>query len=99
MMFEQRRTERYELFDSTVEYSSNPFSEGEIREAGVVNFNESGLCLLSSHRLSVGQEISVRNFMTYSSRTAKVVWAKKYDDIFHLKKSGEVLFKIGLLFV
>jgi hypothetical protein len=98
MMFEQRRNERYEFSGDKVEYTLKPFSESEICEAGVVNFSETGLCLLSSNRLSAGEEITIRNFMTSSFRTAVVIWVEQYDDIFYLHKSDEVLFKIGLLF-
>jgi len=67
MMFEQRRSERYELSGDKVEYTLTPFSKDEIFEADVLNFSEIGLCLLSSKRLSVRQEITVKNFMTSSS--------------------------------
>jgi len=98
MMFEQRRSERYELSGSKVEYMLTPFSKDEIFEADVVNFSETGLCLLSSNRLTVGQEITIRNFMTFSSRTAVVMWVEEYDGMFHCDKSDEALFKVGLQF-
>lgn len=97
MMFEQRKNERYEFSGDKVEYSLDPFSE-ETFEAGVVNFNETGLCLLSPNPISVGEEIIIRDFMDSPSRTAAVIWVEKYDDIFYLNKSDEVLFKIGLSF-
>ena len=98
MMFEQRRSERYQLFGNKVEYSLAPFSKDETFKADVVNFSETGLCLLSSNRLSVRQEITVKDFMTFSSRTAVVIWVKKCDDLFYLNKSANLLFKAGLLF-
>ena len=98
MMFEQRKSERYELSNNKLEYSLTPFAKDEIFEADVVNFSETGLCLLSSNRLAVRQEITVKNFMASSSRTAVVVWVKKYDDLFYLNKSEKLLFKTGLLF-
>lgn len=97
-MFEQRKSERYELLDTKVEYTLTPFSKDELFEADGVNFSETGLCLLTSNRLSVRQEVTVKNFMTSSSRTAVVVWIKKYDDLFYLNKSDKLLFKTGLLF-
>lgn len=97
-MFEQRRNERYEFSGDKVEYTLTPFSQDEIFEAAVVNFSETGLCLLSPNRLSVGQEITIKNCMSFSSRTAVVNWIEKYNDVFSLKESDQVLFKIGLLF-
>lgn len=98
MMFDQRKNERYDFSDRKVEYTLTPFSHDEIFDAAVINLSETGLCLLSPNRLSVGQEITIKNFMTFSSRTAKVIWVEKYDGGFHLNRSDEVLFKIGLLF-
>ena len=97
-MFEQRRNARYEFSGDKVEYALSPFSADEICEAGVINFSEAGLCLLSLSPLSVGQEITIRDFMSSSSRTAVVIWVEEYDDIFYLNKSDEILFKIGLSF-
>ena len=98
MMFEQRRNERYEFSGDKVEYTLNSFFEDKVCEAGVINFSESGLCLLSPNSLSVGQEITIRDFMGSSFRTAVVIWVETYDDIFYLNKSDDVLFRIGLLF-
>jgi len=97
-MFEQRRSERYELLDTKVEYTLTPFAKDEIFEAEGVNFSENGICLLSSNRLSVRQEITVKDFMASSSRTAVVVWVKKFDNLFYLSKSDKPLYKTGLLF-
>ena len=97
-MFEQRRSERYELSENKVEYSLTPFSKDEILEADLVNYSETGLCILSSNHLSVRQEITIKNFMSSSSRTAVVVWIRKYNDLFYLNKSDKLLFKAGLLF-
>jgi len=98
MMFEQRKNERYEFSGNTLEYALTPFAKDEIFEADVVNFSETGLCLLSSNRLSVRQEITVKNFMSSSSRTAVVIWVKKHDELFYINKSDKALYKAGLLF-
>jgi len=97
-MFDQRKNERAEFTGDKVEYALNPFSEDEMFEADAINVSETGLCLLSSNRLTVGQEITIRNFMTFSSRTAVVMWVEEYDGMFHFDKSDEALFKVGLQF-
>jgi hypothetical protein len=98
MMFEQRKKERYEFSGDKVDFTLTPFAQDELYRAGVLNFSESGVCLLSPLRLSPGQEITLRDFMACSARSAAVIWVEKYADLFHLTKSDEVLFKTGLLF-
>ena len=98
-MFEQRKNARYEFSGDKLEFTLSPFSTDEIREAGVINFSETGLCLLSVNPLSVGQEITIRDFMGSSSRTAVVIWIEKCDDMFLLDKSEKVSYRIGLSFV
>jgi len=98
-MFEQRRSGRYEFSGDKLEYTLGSFPEDEIFEASVVNFNQTGLCLLSTNCLPVGQEITIREFMDFSSQTARVVWIEKCDDIFYLNKSDENFFRIGLVFI
>lgn len=98
MMFEQRQKERYEFSGDKVDFTLTPFSQDELYSAGVLNFSETGICLLSPIRLSPGQEITLRDFMSFSCRSAVVIWVEKYTDIFYLNKTDEVLFRIGLLF-
>ncbi len=68
MVFNSRRNERYEFLDQKV-------------EADLINGNEVGLCMLSPHRLAVGQEITIKNFMNFSSRTAGVIWIAEGEQI------------------
>jgi hypothetical protein len=97
-MFDLRSNERYKFSDYKVEYSFGPFSS-EIFEADLIDTNEIGLCMQSSHRLSVGQEITLKNFMSFSSRTAVVLWIQKHEETGILdKKSDQVLFRVGLQF-
>lgn len=81
MFFDNRRNERYEFSDTNVEYTFGNFANDEIFEAGLINANEVGLCILSSHRLTVGQEITIKNFMNFSSRTAGVIWIAEGEQI------------------
>lgn len=96
--FDQRKDERYDLHERKVEYALSPF-DTEILEADILNISETGLCLLSSNYMPVGQEITIKNLMPFSSRTARVMWIEEYDNNFHLNNSDEVLFKIGLTFI
>jgi len=98
MFFDNRRNERYEFPDNKVECTFGNFANDEIFEADLINANEVGLCILSPQRLTVGQEITVKNFMTFSSRTAEVIWIAEYDETDYFDKSNQVLFKIGLRF-
>lgn len=98
MSFDQRNNERYEFSDYKVEYTLGRLSDDEMFEADLINANEVGLCILSPHRLTVGQEITVKNFMTFSSRTAVAIWIAEYDETDCFDKSHRVLFKVGLHF-
>jgi hypothetical protein len=98
-MFDKRGNERSEFPDYKVEYTFDPFSSGEIFEADVINVNETGLCMRSPHRLTVGQEITLRNIMSFSSRTAIVIWIAEDEETGGFYKSDQVLFKVGLQFL
>lgn len=89
-MFENRKNERYENTDNKLEYTLTPFSVEQIFEAEVINFSQSGLCLLSANYIAEGEEITIRDFMNVTLQTAAVIWIEKTD---------EGLFKIGLSFV
>ncbi len=95
-MLYSRINDRYELPDFKVEYTLDSISSDEIYEADLINYSEVGLCMLSPHRLTVGQEIILKNFMDYSSRTAVVIWVEEVEASFD--ESGQVLFKTGLQF-
>ncbi len=97
-MLYARMNERYELPDFKVEYTLDLISSDEIYEADLINYSEGGLCMLSPHRLSVGQEIILRHFMNYSSRTAVVIWVAEGEEEAGFDESGKVLFKTGLQF-
>jgi len=98
MIFNLRSNERYELPDYKVEYTLSHPSDDEMFEADLINASEIGLCILSPHRLTVGQEITLRNFMTISSRTAVVIWIAEHHETDCFDKSDRVLFKVGLQF-
>ena len=90
MMSENRKNDRYEYSSGKLEYTLSPFSIDEIFEADVINFSQSGLCLLSANYIAEGEEIIIRDFMNYELQNAKVLWVEKTD---------EGLFKIGLSIV
>ncbi len=98
-MFDSRKNERHEFLDYKVEFTLNHFSHAEIFEADVLNANETGICILSSCRLDVGQEITLRNFMSFSNRTAEVIWIAEDEETGGFDKSDQVLFKVGLQFL
>ena len=99
MMFDNRKLERYAFTGGNVEYTVDASPEEALYEASVVNYNQSGLCLLSANPIAAGQMITIKHFMASSSLTAVVMWVEEYDDIFFLNKSDKTLFKLGLLFV
>jgi hypothetical protein len=96
--FDGRQNERYEFSDQKVEYTFGLLSKDEIFEAELINASETGLCMLSPHRLTVGQEITLTNFMDFTSRTAIVIWIAESEETGDSNKSDQALFKIGLQF-
>jgi hypothetical protein len=93
-----RTDERYEFSDYKVEYAVGHFSNDEVFEADLINSSERGLCMLCPHHLTVGQEITLRDFMGYSARTAMVIWITEHRETGGFDKSDEALFKVGLQF-
>lgn len=83
MMFENRRHDRYEYEDVKVEYSLSTFSEDEIFEAAVVNYSQTGLCILSRNSLEEGELITIRNFLNFTCQDAKVIWVEKTDEDYY----------------
>ncbi len=97
MMFDQRGSDRYEFPDQKVEYTFGHFSSDEIYVADLINANEIGLCMLSAQRLTVGQEITLINFMSFSARTAVVIWIED-EETGGFNESHNVIFRVGLKF-
>jgi PilZ domain len=98
MFFDNRSNERFEFSDHTVEYTVGNFSSCELFEAELINVSEKGLCILSPHPLVVGQEITLKDFMGSSSRTAVVIWNAEDEERSGFDTSDQVLFRIGLEF-
>ena len=98
-MFDQRRTERQEYEGERVEYSLNPFLKGQIYEAVVINVSETGICFLSSTPLTVGQQITLGDFMSLTAQTAVVIWVELCDEACHSGLMETALYKIGVRFM
>ena len=98
MPFDSRRNERYELLDQKVDYTFGNVGDNEIFEGDLINGNEVGLCMLSPHRLTVGQEITIKNYMGFSSRPAVVIWIAEDEETSGSDESDQVLFRVGLQF-
>jgi hypothetical protein len=93
-----RTNDRYEFSDYKVEYTVGHFSNDEILEADLINSSETGLCMVCPHHLAVGQEITLRDFMGLSARTAVVIWITEHEEMSGFGKSDKELFKVGLQF-
>jgi hypothetical protein len=98
-MFDQRRAERQEYAGERVEYSLDPFLKGGIYEAALVNVSETGICFLSSTPLTVGQQITLGDFMSLTAQTTVVMWVELCDEADHSSQPGNALFKIGVRFI
>jgi hypothetical protein len=66
--------------NSSVEYVLDPFNTDEIFEGTIDNISESGMCLLTSHPLTEGQEITIKSLLFLPSQTAVVCWTEPQND-------------------
>jgi len=49
-------------------------------EGTIDNISESGMCLLTPHSLTEGQEITVKSLLFLPSQTAVVCWVEPQDN-------------------
>ena len=98
-MFDQRRTERQEYTGEKIEYSLDPFLKSGICEATLINLSEEGMCFLSATPLTVGQQITLGDFMSVTGQTAVVMWAEQCAAAGHSGEPGNVAYKIGVRFM
>ena len=90
MSFERRVEERHSFSDMVeIEYVLDPFTDSETFKGSLVNISETGLCLLTTHLLKVGEEITINSMINTPSQIAVVQWIEKYDDDYY---------KVGLIF-
>ncbi len=80
-LFYSARHDRCHL-NTSVEYVLDPFSSEEVYEGVIENISESGMCLIVSHQLQEGQEITIRTLMFLPSQTAAVCWIEPHDDLY-----------------
>jgi hypothetical protein len=95
-MFDQRKQERFDI-SCPIEYVVDSFQSDMFCEGIAVNISNSGLCLLTSHSLTEGQEIAIKNIfpVPLPSETASVVWVEKADD--HTVKTGLSFSSVNML--
>ncbi len=87
--FERRKHYRHDFHEMMkIEYVLGPFVS-EIYEGLLLNISTSGLGLLISDNLDIGQEIVINSNINLPSQTARVEWIKKMD---------QAQYKVGLLF-
>ena len=89
MTFDQRKDERFDL-PCDIEYVLNPLATDEIFAGVAINISTSGICLLVSNTLYIGQEITIISVLPIPSQTATVRWIEKHE---------EDHYKVGLEFV
>lgn len=80
-MFDQRKQERFDI-SCPIEYVADSFQSDMFCEGTAINISNSGLCLLTSHSLTEGQEIAIKSIfpIPLPSETASVVWVEKSED-------------------
>jgi hypothetical protein len=88
--FERREQFRHESFETKkIEYTLG-IVDSETFEGLVINSSDTGLCLLISNPLDIGQEIMLQDEIYGFYKSAKVQWVEKIDE-------GQ--YKVGLIFL
>ena len=78
--FERRERFRQETDEPReIEYASG-FFDTDTFKATVVNMSDTGLCLLIPRPLKIGEEITIKDGIFGSPRTATVQWIEKTDE-------------------
>jgi hypothetical protein len=78
--FERRLRFREEIDEQRkIEYAFG-FFDTETFEGTLVNMSDAGICLLISRPLKTGAEITVKDDIFGSPRTATVQWIEKTDE-------------------
>jgi hypothetical protein len=49
----------------------------------IANISQSGVCLLARDALKSGQEITIKDHIFHSPRTATVRWSKEYNGLYN----------------
>jgi hypothetical protein len=93
----RKRGRLFSFGDEKVEYALSPFDELSLFEALLVDFSEIGLCMLTSQKLAVDQEIIIKGGM--SDKAAVVIWAEEYAGDIPGSEQDGVRYKVGLMFV
>ena len=79
---DKRRHRRADTI-SAVQYVTSLFHTDEIFDGVISNISESGVCLLTTNPLSKGQDITIKNKIPATPRTATVRWSTKYHDLYY----------------
>jgi len=69
----QRKNSRYD-FSQLIEYSLLSHPADKVLKGIIQDFSHSGLCMITNHPLSEGEEIVIRSILTEDSRCAIVRW-------------------------
>jgi len=82
---ERRRHQRKYLAKALECELKEPHQE-EMFDCVAANISQSGICIITTNPLQDGQEITMKNHIFPSPRTATVRWSKDYKSLYY--KSG-----------
>ena len=89
MDLSDRRRHRRKYLANALECELKQPHQEEMFDCVAANISKSGICLITTNPLQDGQEVTMKNHIFPSPRTATVRWTEKYQSLY---------FKAGLEF-
>ena len=78
-----RRRQKRKVKMDTIEYVIEPSTTNETFDGVLVNFSETGLCILTNDPLNKGQQIRITDNGHAINQAAVVRWTEKYNDLYY----------------
>lgn len=89
MSIERRKHSRNHVVHP-VEYVVGSFTQAQPHDGVVENLSQSGICLITKRSLVQGEEISIINNSSLSSKVASVRWSQNFHSLYY---------RVGLEFI
>jgi len=83
MELSERRRHRREYLANALECELKEPKQGERFDCIAANISQSGICLITTIPIQNGQEVTMKNHIFPSPRTATVRWIEKYQRLYY----------------
>ena len=83
MEFSERRRHKRKYLANALECELKEPHQEEIFDCVATNISQSGICLLTTNPIQNGQEVTMKNHIFSSPRTATVRWSEQYQNLYY----------------